>query len=316
MLKRKFILIGVIAFITIFIFIWGYNYLNGKNIFSKDKWYYALYDQTEGLNVGSPVTLKGIRIGQIKKIEFTDKYATKLLVVINIEKNFKIPLGSVAEIYNADIIGTKELRIISSSSRKFHNPGDTLIGRIEKGLMDNLEPLKAKTEELMTSIDSVVDVLNSLIIANKQAINSSIKNIQTTISNFEILSANLKKMTAEPDGKLNIIISDLQSITTTLKNNEENLDNALTNFSSISDSLAASNIKQTVETTNKVLNDLKQITTKINNGEGTIGQLIENDSLYNNIENLSRNLDSLVIDIEENPRKYLRFSVIDLSKNK
>lgn len=319
MLRKKLILFGVVIFITFFIIIWGFGYLKGTNIFAKERQYFAVYEQTNGLNIGSPVTFKGIKIGQIKYIDFSDDYATNLIVTFNLEKDFKIPQGSIAEIYNTDLLGTKGLRIISSDQVEFYTPGDTMNSRIEVSLMDDLSeqigPIKDKTEQLMESIDSVITIINTLIIQNQDVINASIKSINSTIRNFENVSSQINYLVTNPQGKFNIILSDLQTITTTLKNNEDNLNNAINNFSNISDSLAAANLGQTIQQTNNVLTELNLITQKINAGDGTIGQLINNDSLYFNIENLTNNLNLLIEDIQENPRKYLRVSVIDMSKN-
>lgn len=313
------ILFGVVAFTTIFIFVWGFGYLKGTNIFAKERQYFAVYKQTNGLNIGSPVTFKGIKIGQIKYIEFSDIYASELIVTFNLEKDFKIPKESIAEIYNADLLGSKGLRIISSNETEFYTPGDTMISRIEVSMMDELTeqivPIKDKTEELLASVDSAISVINSVILQNQDAINSSIQNINSTVRNFENVSAQINYLVSNPSGKLNVILSDLQSITTTLKDNEDNLNNAIDNFSNISDSLAAANLTQTINQANSVLTEINTITEKINAGEGTIGQLINNDSLYLNIEDLTRNLNTLILDIQENPRKYLRVSVIDMSKN-
>lgn len=319
MRRKKLILFGVVIFITFFIIIWGFGYLKGTNIFAKERQYFAVYEQTNGLNIGSPVTFKGIKIGQIKYIDFSDDYATNLIVTFNLEKDFKIPQGSIAEIYNTDLLGTKGLRIISSDQVEFYTPGDTMNSRIEVSIMDDLSeqigPIKEKTEQLMKSIDSVITIINTLIIQNQDVINASIKNINSTIRNFENVSSQINYLVTNPQGKFNIILSDLQDITTTLKNNEDNLNNAINNFSNISDSLAAANLAQTIQQTNNVLTELNLITQKINAGDGTIGQLINNDSLYFNIENLTNNLNLLIEDIQENPRKYLRVSVIDMSKN-
>ncbi|MBN2663574.1 MAG: MCE family protein [Bacteroidales bacterium] len=319
MLRKKMILFGVVVFVTIFMFIWGFGYLKGTNIFAKEREYFAVYEQTNGLNIGSPVTFKGIKIGQIKYIDFSDEYATSLIVTFNLEKDFKIPQGSIAEIYNTDLLGTKGLRIISSDQIEFYTPGDTMISRIEVSLIDDLSeqigPIKEKTEELMVSVDSVISVINSLILQNRDIIDASIKNINSTIQNFENVSSQINYLVTNPQGKFNIILSDLQAITTMLKNNEANLNNAINNFSNISDSLAAANLAQTIQQTNNVLTELNLITQKINGGNGTIGQLINNDSLYFNIEDLTNNLNLLIEDIQENPRKYLRVSIIDMSKN-
>lgn len=316
--RRKSIIIGIVGIVTVFLFLWGFNFINGRNIFKKEKVFYAVFEQLGGLDVGSPVTIKGYRVGQIKNVDFKDVLGTELIVTFNIEKDIKVPKGSVVEIYNSDLLGTKGLRVVAAESDEFHDLGDTINSIIVPGMLDEvaaqIEPLKAKTEELMGSIDSVVDILNKILIANEKSISSSLNSISIIAKNFEGLSASLNNLISDENGKLNIILSDIQTITTTLKDNEPELNNAITNFSNISDSLAAANIAQTVQQTNSVLATLDEITYKINEGEGSLGLLLNNDSLYNNLESLSKNLDELVKDIQENPKKYLNLSIIDMSK--
>ncbi len=316
--RKKAIITGIVGIITILIFIWGLNFLKGRNILKKEKIFYATFEHLGGLTVGSPVMFKGYSVGQVKNIKFNDVYGTKLIVIFNIEKNIKIPKGSTVEIFNADLLGTKALRVIMTKSNEYHNSGDTINSKIVPGIFEEvtkqIEPLKQKTEKLMTSIDSITNVLNTILAENKNSINSSLTSISIITKNFEYLSASLNDMVNKDDGKLNLIISDLQSITNMLKENEPELNNAILNFSNISDSIANANIAQTIKQTNIVLENFKNITEKINNGEGSMGQLLNNDSLYYNIENLSENLNLLIEDLKKNPKKYLNLSIIDLSK--
>jgi len=228
-------------------------------------------------------------------------------------------MNSSAQIYNADLIGTKGLRIRPSNSIEYYKSGDTIMSAVEAGMLDEftkeMMPLKDKTESLIKTLDTAIQVLNDVIINNKDNLNSTFANINKIASDFEQVSSSLSKMMNEPNGKLQVIISDLQSVSSTLKNNQPQLQNAINNFSNISDSLAASRIKSTLLKTNDVMNNMNQIIKKLNNGEGTLGQLLVNDSLYSNIDSLTNNLNNLIKDIQENPRKYLRVSLIDMSKN-
>lgn len=316
--RKKVVLIGFIAVLTIFLLIWGINFLKGINIFQKDNYFYAKYSEVNGLKVGSPVTFKGFKIGQVKKIEFTDNLGSMLVVYFNVSKDFKIPVESYAEFYGVDMLGTKGIRIISSEKSSFHVSGDTLMSKVSLGMLDEitsqLDPLKAKTEKLMSSIDSLAVVINQLVIKNEELITSSISNINAMTKNFNAVSVELNKMITSPTGKVNVILSDIQAISTTLKNNEKNLDRAIKNFANISDSLASADLAFTIAKTNEVLTNLNDITYKINSGQGTLGQLLNNDTLYYNIELLSEKLNILIDDIKDNPKKYFKISVIDMSK--
>ncbi len=316
--RKKAIIVGFVGVLTIFLFIWGMSFLKGKNIFKKGKNFYAVFEQVGGLDIGSPVTFKGYRVGQVKQVSFNDEIGTKLIITFSIDKDIKIPVGSIVEIYSSDLLGTKGLRVVPAVSDDFYTPGDTIVSKIQVSMLDELamqiDPLKQKTEKLMVSLDSIIEVLNNILIDNENSITSSLTSISRIAKNFEMMSAALNKLVSDPEGKVQIIISDLQSITSMLKEKEPALNNAINNFSDISDSLAAANLVKTVAQTNYVLENLNSITTKINSGEGSLGQLLNNDTLYYNIEDLSKNLNLLIEDIQKNPNKYFKISVIDMSK--
>jgi phospholipid/cholesterol/gamma-HCH transport system substrate-binding protein len=320
MQRKKVIITGIVFFVTLIVFIWGMGYLKGKSIFRKDRSYYAVYNQVNGLNVGSPVTFKGLKVGHIKRIEFSDELGSKIIVVFNVDKDFRIPKGSKAQIFNADIIGTKGLQIIASNSTEYYEIGDTLNSAVEVSMVDdlanNLGPLKNKTESLVEVLDSAIRIINRVIIDNEENLNASMYNIKRITEDFNAVSRSLNGMMNSPDGKIRLIVNDLQAVTAMLKENEPQLSNAIDNFSAISDSLAAANLKYTIEQTNQTLANLNAITAKINSGDGTIGQLIDNDTLYMELEELTRNLDLLVEDLKENPHRYVHFSIIDTHKNK
>ncbi len=319
MTRKKVVIIGLVFFVTIILFIWGYNFLKGKSAFHREQVYYTLYNDVGGLNVGSPVTFKGFKVGIIDKIEFSDDIGSKVVVTVFINKNFKIPKESKAEIYNVDLLGTKGLRINPSKSKEYYQPGDTIASSIEKSMIDefanNLGPLKRKTEDLAVTLDSAIKILNRIIINNEDNLNMSFDNINKISSDLEDVTAEFKQMMSKPNGKLQLLISELESVGRTLKKSEPQLKNAIDNFSDISDSVAASNLKSTLLKTGLVIDNLKGITDKINNGQGSMGQLLNNDSLYINLDDMIKKLNFLIEDIQQNPRKYLRMSVIDLSKN-
>lgn len=319
MIRKKLIITGIVIVITFIAFLWGFNYLKGQNMWIKKRTYYAIYKEVGGLNLGSPVTIKGLKIGQINKIEFVDDYANAVLVSFIVNKDYKIPYGSKAQIFNADILGTKGLRITPSDSHKFYKPGDTLKSSIEISMIDdlsnNLGPLKNKSEDLVTNLDSLSVLIKMIITNNAVGLNNTFVNLNQISQNLDFVSKQLKDMTSE-SGKITKIINNLEEISSTLKGNDENINRTLTNISDISDSLKSANIQQTLNELSIAIDQLNSSLTKINTGEGTLGKLVNDDTLYTNIQNLAINLDSLVKDIKAHPRKYLRVSVIDMSTNK
>lgn len=295
--------IGLIAIAIISLFIWGYNFLKGKNILSSTNTYYAVYDNIDGLEEASPVSLSGFKIGVVENIKFHKKYQDKLVIRFSLSKKFNLPRGSKAIIYPATLIAGKAIKLELSQANELHTDGDTIIGILEKdmisSLTEELMPVKNKIESLVVSMDSVLSIFD-----NKRR-----DDLKNSLDNINSITNDLEKHLDYNNSKLAVILNNVESISSNLKNNNEQITNILENFSNISDSLDQANIKTTILNANKTLSEFSKISYKINNGEGTIGMLINNDSLYNNLNNLAADLDSLVIDLNENPKRYVHFSL-------
>lgn len=295
--------IGVIAIIIIAFFIWGYSFLKGKNLLSTADTYYAVYENIDGLEEASPVYISGFKIGIVESIKLHPKKKNLLVVKFSIEEKVDIPVNTKVIIYPASLIAGKAIKLELSNNKELHSNNDTLIGSLEKDLVsslsDELIPVKNKIEDLVESIDAILIVFDE----------KRKENIQNSLQNIDDITSELNYMLDSEKSKLNKILSNVESITSNLKNHNEQISNILVNFSSISDSLNQANIKSTVLNANKTLAEFSEISQKINRGEGTVGMLINNDSLYNNLNNLAADLDSLIIDLNENPKKYVHFSL-------
>ncbi len=299
----KEVKIGLIATIIISLFIWGYNFLKGKNILASTNTYYAVYNNIDGLEEASPVNLSGYKIGVVETIRFHNLYQEKVVIRFSLNKNFKLPKGSKAIIYPATLIAGKAVKLNLTNSNEYYSSGDTIMGELETDMIssisDELIPMKNKIESLVENIDSILKVFD-----DKQK-----ANIQNSLANIDKITSKMSVLVESDESKLNVILSNVESISTNLKNNNEQITNILENFSSLSDSLDQANIKNTILNANRALADFSEISNKINNGEGTIGMLIHNDSLYNNLNKLTVDLDNLVIDLNENPKRYVHFSL-------
>ncbi len=305
--------IGIIITVAIAATIWGINFLKGKNILKPIHTYYAIYEDIGGLEINAKILMNGFKVGQVDDIYFNDDRSGKLTVLITIDKDFKIPLNSVAEVFSIDLLGTKAISIIKSDSDQDHVSGDTLVSRFQAGIQDKIEeqiiPIKDKAEKLIVTVDSVLQNLNFIFDEqSRRALQESILNIKESSEQLDQMLAN--------DGKFTKMINNIESITSNIKNNNEEIALAISNLSEISDSLARSELKSTISKANETLGQAHEILHKINNGEGTIGMLVNNDSLYYNLESLSGDLDRLMIDLQENPRKYINVSVFGGSGKK
>ena len=298
--------LGIIITITIAVVIWGLNFLKGKNILKASRDYYAIYDHIGGLEINAKVFMNGYRIGQVDEIYFNDDSSGNLTIVLGIHKKFRIPVGSVSEIFSSDLLGTKAVQIRLADNDKFHEHGDTLESEILLGIDQKLEaqlvPVKDRAELLMGTIDSLLGNLQYIFdTKTMDAFKSSIANLESSTHNFNSMLAS--------NGKLRLMIDHIESITDNLSENNEALSAAIQNFSSVSDSLAQADLKTTVEKTNLTLEQTHILLKKINEGEGTLGMLVNNDTLYRHLEDVSHDLDRLLIDLQENPKKYIHVSV-------
>ncbi len=311
--------IGVLVSIAIFIAIWGYQFLKGKNYFENRNTFYVVYDKVDGLSESSPVLINGLKVGLVTDIKFSYDTLNRIIVKMLVDNEYQIPDSSVAEIYSVDLMGSKAIRLNFSKLKKFYNSGDTLSSTIEQDLKSQVSaqmlPLKAKAEELMLSIDSVMSVVQNIFNENtRDNLSKTFASIKETIKNLESASISLDTLMRNEKYVLARIFANVESITNNLKNNNEQITLILNNFSSLSDSLQKSNIKNTIQNANTALMQANNILGKINRGEGSFGLLINNDSLYRNLENASRNLDKLMLDFRENPKRYVRFSLFDFGK--
>ncbi|WP_461633970.1 MlaD family protein [Labilibaculum euxinus] len=311
--------IGLVVIGAIVILIWGVNFLKGFNVFSSEQVFYARYERVDGLKKSSSVTLKGYKVGQIKSIKFSSASADHLLVEFAISNQFKLPANSVARIESADIMGTKEIKIIPGKGKTLLQTGDTIKGSIEGDLKEQVSmqmlPLKKKAEKLMSGVDSVLTVIQYIFNENtRDNLRKSFGSIEQTFKKLENASGTLDTIMTGQKSHFENIFANVDSITGNLKDNNRNVSTILSNFSNISDSLSATDIAQTINNAKATLKQTNEILEKINSGKGSMGLLINNDTLYTNLEAASNGLTNLLIDVKNNPKKYMHFSLFDTGK--
>ncbi len=311
---RKEYLIGLFFIIAIGLFIWGYNFLKGRNVFNSEKTIYGIYDDVSGLTKSNPVSIHGLQIGQVKDIYFEENMSGRLVVVFAINTDFPIPANSVAKIYSSNLMGSKAVQIIPGNAADIASDGDTLLTTIEGSLKDavnqQVQPIKLKAESLIESVDSVVVVFQTIFNENARAnLKHSFENIKNTLGNLEHTTSTIDTFVVVEQVRLAEAISNLEKITENLDKNKDNITNILANFSSISDSLSKADIPTTVINANKSIEKLFSILEKIDKGEGSTGLLVNSDSLYIHLTKSASDLNLLLEDIRKNPKKYVKFSI-------
>lgn len=308
------VIIGIAITIAIGCFIFGFNFLKGKNYFSNQRKFYAVYNDIDGLVEANPLMINGFKVGIVGDIKLSSDTTRSVIVTLLVDNDVKIPKNSVAKVVNSDILGSKAVRLILGTGITYANDGDTLQSDQEDNLKQavnkTIAPLQKKAEGLISSIDSVMTVVQQVFNAKAQEnLSKSFENISLAISSLQTTSYRVDTMVMNEKGKISSILTKVNILTTTLANNSDKLSNAINNFSSISDSLAKSKLTNVIRNADIALTQVSVIMTKVNKGEGTLGMLINSDSLYRKLDKSSEDLDKLLIDLRMNPERYVRVSV-------
>lgn len=310
----KEIKVAVVFVVAITVLVWGVMYLKGLEIFTQKRVIYAVYDRVNGLVKANPVSINGLKVGQVKDLYFSKKKLGKIIVELYIANDYPIPKNSQATITSSDLLGSKEVAIELGNSKQIIKEGDTLNSLTEATLGEavnqQLVPLKKKAESLISSMDSLIGTFQALL--NKDTRDNlviSIEHIKQSLENLTHMTYNVDTLIDKERTNLAAIINNVASISLNLRQNNDKISNILTNFSSLSDSLAKVKIPNTFNQINKVLIDLTEVIDKIDKGHGTLGQFVNDQKLYNEVEKAATDLNLLLEDIKANPKRYLKVSV-------
>ncbi|QVY67026.1 MlaD family protein [Polaribacter sp. Q13] len=294
---------GIVAVIIIFIFIWGYNFLKGQNLFDGNTRYFKVeYSNIGGLTESSLVTINGLKVGKVVDIAF-NKAADKkgeLIVRFSIDKDFQFSKNSVVKIYSPSPLGGSNLAIIPHYEGEDAVSGDYLKGQIESSLFtsigERLDPIQAKLEDVMVSADSLFRNVNKVLDTNtQQSLKNSVTSLETTLKE-------VKKMMVSVNGMINATSSDL-------KESVKNTKTITANFAKVSDTLAKVNIGEIMKKAEVSLNSVNKMLEGINTGKGTIGKLITDETMYTNLENASKELEELLREMKLHPKRFVHFSL-------
>lgn len=289
----------VISGLLLIIFL--FNYLKGENLLDSTRKFYTVFENVEGLETSAPVTINGFSVGRVQEIILEDNATGSLSVMLLLDNDFEFSKNSEAQLYENGLIGGKAIAIIPAfDDAEIAKSGDVLKSVVKPGLSallnQKLTPLQEKIEIMMVSADSVLKNINDVFDEQTKAnLRNSIAQLNSTISSFKSTSASL-----------NSLITD----------NEEKLDNTLTNFDNISsnlskitDSLATVDLAKTIKSLESTIGNFDQVLASIENGEGSIGKLLKDEGLYNNLEGASKQLEQLLQDMKLNPKRYVHFSL-------
>ncbi len=290
--------VGALVISGIVLFIYGFNYLKGQDLFNSSDTFYTEYENVEGLVPSTPVTINGLSVGKVTDIGFKGDGSGKLAIKLLVDSDFEFSKNSKAELYETGLIGGKAIAIIPAfDGAENAKNGDVLEGSVKAGLTDlvnqRLTPLQEKIEIMMVGADSLLSNINDVFDAKTKAnLRSSIAGLNDIVQNFKEASKSIDLLVVSNEKKLNSTLT--------------NVDNISSNLSKTTEQLAEADLKQTIKTLETTIQNFKNISGKIDKGEGSIGKLLNDETLYNNLEGASREMEALIRDIKLHPARYRR----------
>ena len=295
----------ILSCITIFIF--GFSFLKGTSLLNNEKIVHALYDDIEGLVVGANITISGLNVGKVKKIDFDENY-DKIKVTFSLREDLTFSNQSTAQLYEAGLIGGKAIAVLP-----IYDPSnvvqdqDVLPSDIKPGLTElvnqQIAPLQDKIEGLLTSADSLfAGVSNVMNFETQKNLKSALEGLSSTISSINDLSSTMGRIIDTNEKNLNKTLNNLGDVSN--------------NLSQLTDSLNQMPLSSTVKNFELTSIRLKSVISRLDSGEGSAGMILNDKKLYDNLVNSSESLDALLSDLKENPKRYVHFSIFGRKENK
>jgi phospholipid/cholesterol/gamma-HCH transport system substrate-binding protein len=298
--------VAVLVILSIVLFYWGFAFLKGKNLFDNSNKLYAVYNNVAGLVVSAPVTINGLNIGKVNTIEMLPDGKMKVELVITNEQ-IQISKSSIAQIMDSGLIGGREIAILNNFSDKNYTvPGDTLQTSAKLGLTAELAnqigPVKDKVEVLLENANKLISNLNATLDAStQQKLKSAIASLEVTMSEFSQASKSINGILDDNKSKLNTMVT--------------NFEKTSSNLNSMSSSLEKADLGATVKKLEATLTSVNGIMANLEQGKGTMGKLLSDDAMYNNLTKTSKELELLLQDLRLNPTRYVNVSFL-VKKNK
>lgn len=294
---------GIVAVIIIVLFIWGYNFLKGQDLFNgNNRHFFVEYKNINGLNTASLVTINGLKVGKVDDISFNPTPEKKgiLLVKISLDTDFSFSKNSIAKIYSASLMGGQNLAIVPKYDGQTAVSGDYLIGKVEADIFssvgEKLNPIQSKLENVLVGADSLLNGVNEVLDKKSR------KSLNRSIIGLEGVIYDVRKT--------------LSTVNTLLVTNKDNLDSTLNNakkitdnFSKISTDLAKANLGETVKKLETTLTNVNGLLANMKAGKGTLGKLMTDDKMYTNLTNASKEMEELLREMKLNPKRFVHFSL-------
>jgi phospholipid/cholesterol/gamma-HCH transport system substrate-binding protein len=283
--------IGIVTIVSIALLYFGINYLKGVNLFKPVNHYFVTFDNVKDVNISSPVFVEGFKVGLVRSVNYDYSTTNKITVEISLASDMKINKGSYVVIASSFLSGA-ELHIhLNKYTGDYLNSGETIEGRMGEDMMSSVQKnILPGVEALLPKIDSILTGLQVLV--NHPALSQSLNHIEKTTASLEISSKELYRLLRND---VPVIVSDLKTITS--------------NFNEVSEELKGLDLQATINSVNATLANVKQTTDKLNSKDSSMGLLLNDKALYNNLNNTMDNASKLLLDFREHPKRYVHFSL-------
>lgn len=289
----KEIKIALVAIVGILVMYFGINFLKGMNLFSTNNAYYMTFDDIQGLGASTPIYADGYKVGTVDGLEYDYKENGPIKVKVDINKDLRIPQGSKAEIVK-DLMGNLQVNLLlANNPRERVEPGGIIPGAVNGGMMDKAANLIPVVEKMLPKLDSILTSMNALLA--DPALAASLHNVETITSNLTVSTRELNTLMAGLNKQVPGMIGKANGV--------------LDNTNRLTANLASLDVQGTLNKVNQTLESAHQFTEKLNSNQGSLGLLMNDTKLYDNLTSTMSHADSLVIDLKAHPKRYVHFSV-------
>jgi len=300
---------GLIALLAIIGFVFLFQFMKGKSLFTTDNIFFAKFDNVEGLAASNPVSINGLKVGQVDKIiPITEKDGKIHFVVkVMIDDNYEFSKKSTLEIFEPGLMSGKEMRINLAYGQPMAKDGDTLAGAFQLSMMNNISsqvgPVKDQLQVVLKRVDSLIVNAKSITDAeNQAAIRSLLLNLNRTVTSLEGTSRSANSLMANNDPRVQKMLDNANLATISAKT-------AIDKYGKVADEVDVKKLNNTIDKLSLTADKLNSVISGIQNGEGSLGKITKDEELYRNLNESSQNLNKLILDLKENPKRYLNFSV-------
>lgn len=304
--------IGLMAVIGIVLLIFGFNFLKGNSVFKKETKVYAIYNDVLGLTKSNPVVVNGMKVGKIADID-GGKDLKNILVTVTFTQDVNIPTNSLAVI-NPNLLGSPSLEIQLGNATTYLHNGDTLITTASSGALDEamkvINPVLYEVRNAVKSLDSVFQIVTNVFDEQtKKNVKDIIANLNLVSQSFAVSAKSLESMVDAETSPLSQSLRNINSITANLNTNNEKIDSIISNVQTASHKMAALQLEKMMDSLNVAINNFKDGADKLNSKDGSLGLLLNDKTLYHNLQSTANKVNILIDDIRVHPKRYVNISV-------